>query len=67
MGKNADILATLLIAIMEAGLKVSALKKEREAEGRDVTLEDLKALRIVDDISAAQFDATIAAAKARQG
>lgn len=54
---NAEkVLAELAIASIQAGLKYMQLKASKEAEGKEITWDDVDALTKENDAMLAQFD-----------
>lgn len=50
----------ILLAIISAGVKASAIQAQAQAEGREVDFNDVKALVAENDVKRAEFDAALA-------
>lgn len=55
----ANTVATLLLESLAAAQKYAQLQAKATAEGRALTLDDLKAARADNDVAAAQLEASI--------
>lgn len=62
--KNLDVLVTLLLGLMDRASAIGGLIRTAQAEGRDVTPEELDTLAKNDDASRAALANAIANAKA---
>lgn len=58
----ADVLITLMIESIAASQRYAAVLQQASAEGREVSFDDLAALRATDKAAADKLDAAIAAA-----
>lgn len=57
----ANTVATLLLDALGAAQKYAQLQANALAQGRELTLDDLKAARAENDVAAAQLEASIKA------
>ena len=61
--KNADILFSLLLALLDRASGITALLNVARAEGRDVTDKEIEALASGDDLSRIKLQEAIAKAR----
>lgn len=57
---------TLLLGIVEQASKVASVIQQAQAEGRDLTVEELAAFRQADDIARERLETAIAQAQGEQ-